>query len=358
MANIQERTTQSGEVRFRVQVRIKGKPSITKTFKRKTDAKRWAQEKEHEVQTGLYFRNSESEKHLLSDAIDRYIRDVIPTIPKSGSDRERHLLVWKKRIGGIRLSDVTTPLVSQHRDELKAEKIKMGKKRSPATVNRYLTSLSHLFSIACNDWEWSMDNPVKRVSKLKEPSGRVRYLDEDERDRLLNACRNSENASIYLIVLLALTTGMRRGEILKLKWKDINIDKGLVTILEPKNGELRSVPLVGEVIPLLAERSKIRRIDTPLVFPGTRPRSGEVKPLVIRATWKNVLEEANIKDFRFHDLRHTAGSYLAMSGASEREIQEILGHRTTQMTKRYTHLSQEHTRGVIERMTKAFNMES
>lgn len=151
---------------------------------------------------------------------------------------------------------------------------------------------------------------------------------------------------------------MRRGEILKLQWKDINLDTGLVTILEAKNGETRSIPIVGEVIPLLAERSKIRRIDTALVFPSTRPRSGEIKPLVIRASWENVLNKAKVEDFRFHDLRHTAGSYLAMSGASERDIQEILGHRTTQMTKRYTHLSQDHTRGVIERMTKAFNMES
>ena len=88
MAKIQERTTQSGETRFRVQIRFKGKPSLTKTFKRKTDAKRWAQEKEQEIHTGLQFRNSESEKHILGDAIDLYIRDVVPQNPKSAADRK------------------------------------------------------------------------------------------------------------------------------------------------------------------------------------------------------------------------------------------------------------------------------
>lgn len=358
MANIQERSTQSGEIRYRVQIRVKGRPSVTKTFKRKTDAKRWAQEKEQEIHSGMYFRSAESSKHTLGDAIDRYVRDVVPQNPKSAVDRKRQLLVWKKRLGKHTLSAITTPLVTQHRDELKAETTRQGKPRSNATVNRYLSILSHLFTVACNDWEWTTDNPIRRVSKLKEPSGRVRYLSENERDRLLEACRDSENDSIYLIVLLALSTGMRRGEILGLTWGDINTDAGLITIPDPKNGEVRSVPIVGEVSLLFTERSKIRRIDTSLVFPSTLKREGKIKPLLVRASWEKVLAEAGIKDFRFHDLRHTAGSYLAMSGASEREIQEILGHRTTQMTKRYTHLSQEHTRGVIERMTKAFNMES
>ena len=153
----------------------------------------------------------------MEDAIDRYIRDVVLHIPKSGSDRERHLLVWKERLGKLRVSDITTSLFAEHRDELKAESTKNGKKRSPATVNRYLTSLSHLFTVLCNEWEWAMDNPVRRVSKLKEPSGRIRYLNDDERERLLESCRESDNDSIYLIVLLALTTGMRRGEIMNLE---------------------------------------------------------------------------------------------------------------------------------------------
>ena len=147
MANIQERTTKSGQTRYRVQVRSKGKPTISKTFKPKTDAKRWGQEKGQEINTTLYFRASESEKHVLDDAISRYIRDIVPRNPKSGGDYEQQLLVWKKRIGKHRLSVITTPLISQHRDELKLEFIAQGKHRSPPILNRYLACLSHLYFV-------------------------------------------------------------------------------------------------------------------------------------------------------------------------------------------------------------------
>ncbi len=140
MANIQERQSKSGQSRFRVQIRVKGAKPVSRTFSRKTDAKKWASETERDIESGLYSRVAEAKKHTVSEAIDRHIRDVVPQKPKSGTGSTQHLNQWKIRIGHCSLADVSTPLLVQNRDELKSEVNARGEQRSPATVNRYLTS--------------------------------------------------------------------------------------------------------------------------------------------------------------------------------------------------------------------------
>ena len=194
---------------------------------------------------------------------------------------------------------------------------------------------------------WLGSNPFPRVKKPTEPRGRVRFLEDDERDRLLAACRESKSNSLYAIVVLAITTGMRQGEILNLKWKDIDFSRSRLILHETKNNERRAVPIVGLAHQILSELSKVRRIDSQLVFPGTDPE----KPLSIRTEIDTAIESAEIQDFRFHDLRHTAASYLAMNGATLAEITEVLGHKTLQMAKLYAHLSEAHTTSVVERMS-------
>jgi integrase len=199
---------------------------------------------------------------------------------------------------------------------------------------------------------------MRKVTKPKEPRGRVRFLCEDttspdgktlegERTRMLRACQGSSNPYLYPVVVLALSTGMRQGEIMGLKWDDVDLHQGRITLHETKNGERRVVPLVGKALELLKEHGKVRRIDTPLVFPG---RVKATKPIDLRAPWVAALKEAGIEDFRFHDLRHSTASYLAMNGASLAEIAEVLGHKTLQMVKRYAHLSEAHTAGVVASM--------
>jgi integrase len=174
---------------------------------------------------------------------------------------------------------------------------------------------------------------------------------------LLKACQASSNPYLYPVVVLALSTGMRQGEIMGLKWEDVDLHQGRVTLHETKNGERRVVPLVGKALELLKEYAKVRRIGTPLLFPGKvkTQRPGEVatyRPIDLRAPWLAALKKAGIDDFRFHDLRHSTASYLAMNGASLAEIAEVLGHKTLQMVKRYAHLSEAHTAGVVARMNE------
>jgi integrase len=139
---------------------------------------------------------------------------------------------------------------------------------------------------------------------------------------------------------------MRQGEILNLKWKDIDLSRSRLVLHETKNNERRGVPIVGLAHQVLTDLSKVRRIDSPLVFPGNDPK----RPIKIRNAFEFAVETAKIDDFRFHDLRHTAASYLAMNGATLAEIAEVLGHKTLQMVKRYAHLSDAHTTSVVEKM--------
>ena len=348
MAVIQERTSSDGKKKYRALVRLKGYPPQSATFDRKTDAKKWAQDTESAIRDGRHFKTAEAKKHTVAELIDRYTTTILPTRPKSIQNHTIHLRWWKNRIGYYFLSDVTAAIISQCRDELLNEKIAGGKKRGPATVARYMTTMSYLMNLALREWEWIEINPFTRVKKPKEPRGRVRFLYNDERERLLDACKASTNKDLYPIVVLAISTGMRQGEILNLKWKDIDLQRSQLVVHESKNNERRAVPIVGLAHQTLLERSKLRRIDTPYVFPDTEPK----RPVRIRKAWDAVLLKAEIKNFRFHDLRHTTASYLAMNGATLAEIAEVLGHKNLQMVKRYAHLSEAHTSSVVEKMNK------
>jgi integrase len=220
--------------------------------------------------------------------------------------------------------------------------------RSSATVVRYMAALSHAFTIAVREWGWLDDSPMRKVSKPKEPRGRIRFLSDDERQRLLDACKASRNPYLHTVVVLALATGARKGELLSLRWPDVDLKRGTLTFHQTKNGERRAVPLTGQALALMQQHAKVRRLTTQLVFPnatGTRP-------LGIRNAFAAAVQRAGIADFHFHDLRHSAASYLAMSGASLMEIAEILGHKTLAMVKRYAHLSEAHTAGVVARMVR------
>lgn len=340
MANIRERKTDKGEVRYQAQVRLKGFPPQTATFNRKTDAKRWVQQTEAAIREGRHFKTTESKKRTLAQLIDRYIKEVLPTKPKSIKAQGRQLRWWRNELGVHSLADVTPLLISEARD-------KLHQGRQPATVVRYMAALSHAFTIAVNEWGWLEDNPLRKVRKPKEPRGRVRFLSDDERTRLLAACKASKCKQLYPVVVLALSTGMRQMEIMSLSWQDVDLNRGIIILHETKNGDRRSIPLVGHAKELLQEMAKVRRLDTNLVFYSEMKPSA---PVFIRIPWGEALKESQVKDFKFHDLRHTAASYLAMNGASLIELSEILGHKTLQMVKRYSHLSENHTTALVEKM--------
>ena len=187
-----------------------------------------------------------------------------------------------------------------------------------------------------------VNNPVMKVSRLKESRGRVRFLSDSEREALLAACHESDNKYLYSIVVLALSTGARKNEVLNLKWENVDFNRQVITLHETKNGERRLLPLQGYAYELILALSKRRVFTSEHLFPSDRTD----KPVEIKKAWEISIKRAGIEDFRFHDLRHSTASYLAMDGASMTDIAEVLGHKTLQMVKRYAHYLKNRTENV------------
>ena len=348
--------------RFTATIRIKGYKNLSATFDRLTDARTWANGIESDMRTGKYIDVSETIKHTLGDLIDRYIKEKLnQRNPKDQLTFKNQLLWWKSQIGDKLLKDITPSLIAEQRDILLTQPNLKSTinhyAKTGATVNKYLATLSIVFTKGIKEWGWLSENPILKVDKCKENKARTRFLDADEQERLLNACKQSTTPLLYMLVVIALSTGARQGEILNLKWNNLkfNNDAQNVTLylMNTKNGENRSVTIGGLAYKLLLEHKqnitdkKVISIDSKnYVF----ARPDGKKPYYMRRQWENALKKANITDFRFHDLRHTTASNLAMNGASLRDIGEILGHKTPAMTQRYSHLTEKYTTKVLQEL--------
>ena len=347
MATIERRKTRNGQSIYRVKVRRKGYPTQTASFPTKKEAEDWAIDREGDVRKARYFGMTAptipATQHTLAEAIDRYAVEVLSRKrSKTQKTQASCLKWWKSQLGPFALASITPSMLVESRERL-------AQTRAPGTVLHSLTTIEHVFTIAAGDWEWLSANPFKKVRKPSRPRGRVRFLSEDERIRLLDACQQSRSRALYPVVMLALATGARKNEIMTLTWADVDMQRAVVIFNETKNGETRTVPLTSHVLNILTKHKQTRPHDSALLFPS---RGGK-RPLEVRDAWEIARARAKIDNFRFHDLRHTAASYMAMSGASLKEIAEVLGHKRIQQTMIYAHLSEAHTRSVVERMNRA-----
>lgn len=360
MATIVERRTKDGEVRYKAVVRMKGHPSQTGTFERLRDAKIWITQTEAAIREGRYFKGQEAHRKTLADLIDRYVDTEAPKREGAEQQKIRNCLSWwRNELGNTLLQDLTPSRLAEARDKLlrsPSERNKGAKNRtenktkSPATVCRYMAVLSQAFTIAVQEWEWLDSNPIRKVKKPSLPQPRARFLSDDERTRLLDACRASPCSLLYPVVVIALSTGARYSEVMHLTWDQVDLKRGVARLERTKNRERRTLPLTHHALAVMIEHHEHEgRPTNGWVF----PREDGMAPMEIRKQWEAALRSAGITNFRFHDLRHSAASYLAMNGASLAEIAEVLGHKTLQMVKRYAHLSDQHVAGVVERMNKA-----
>ena len=215
----------------------------------------------------------------------------------------------------------------------------------PASVNRELALLRHMLNKAV-DWGDLETNPARKVKPFKEPPGRIRYLSNGERERLLEECKRSDNPLLYPIVLTALYTGMRKGELQRLTWDDVDLTERSIAVMQTKNNEVRHIPISDDLLPVL------------LALLNENPHSYYVfstpdgnKPC---GNWRRAFEtacrRADVANFRFHDLRHTFASYLGMSGCNAFEIKALTGHKTLAMAARYTHISDVQLRTAVNKI--------
>jgi len=208
------------------------------------------------------------------------------------------------------------------------------KPRSAATVRKYLISLSAVYQVGIKTLHVCIGNPVRLINKPPESEGRSRFLSHEERTALLRECKASESPDLYVSVLLALTTGMRWGEMRALQWQHIDLVRRWAVLLRTKNGDARGVPLTRDIVALLEQRK-----GQPNEF---------LFPIDVTKAWRNEMKRAGIKDFRWHDLRHSCGAMMIEHGKAIRDVAALLGHRNLQSTMRYTHAGNDHLQRIVE----------
>jgi integrase len=338
---IQKRISKNKVASYRVQIRESdGFPPKSKTFPTLQEAKDWQKEEKARRRQGYGPLSESKGKQTFADLVDRYVTIILPTKPKDARNMQRHLDWWRAKIGKYGLTKISPDLVAQCRQELATGLTTKGTKRSVATVNRYLATLSTVMTYAVRECGWIIENPCLRVSKFKESKGRDRVASRVECDSLLEECKQSRNEHLLPVVLLAITTGMRRGEILGLTWDCIDLERKVINLKETKNGRPRTVSIVGQAIDLLKDHYSKRTLSTPFVFPAKK-RFGKIS---IRKAWDEAVKRAGVENLRFHDLRHTFATYAAEAGASNLELATAMGHQTLQMLQRYTHMNAAITR--------------
>jgi integrase len=314
MATIRKR----GDLQWEAQVRKKGFPHVNKTFTYRDDAERWARETEVAIERGLFFDRTVAERTSVKELIERYRRDVMPGL--NGKHVKPALNALQPVFGEYALSSVTSEMVSKYRDaRLKTV--------AESTVKKEINLLSKIIDLAGKEWGIPVAvNPCLSVKRPSEPKGRDRRLEGNEEDLLLAACRES-SPELEAIVIVGIETAARLGELLKLNWRRINLDKRTAQLLDTKNGEDRSIPLSSRAVNAL--KSLPRHISSRVFYRWTASDS-------FNKTWTRACKRTEIEDLRFHDLRHEACSRLA-DKFHMHELMKITGHKTAAMLARYYH---------------------
>ena len=338
--------TNSGK--FKAIIRSNNRLLKTKTFKRKTDAKAWAKRWERE-----YERMEATGDIYINKTLNDLIREL-----RSDLKHDNRSRFWRNQFGQKKLREITSNDIEGALATYGTGKVKRcngldggggsvvvdtRKKRTPASVNRMKASISAILAAGVRK-HWITHNVAREVAALPENNKRTRYLTDGERSALLSACKLSSWEKLYLLVVLALATGARQAELLNLRWSDIDFVKSTALLRKTKNGDQRVLTFPT---PVITELVKYRETGNGLVFAS---KNIPDKPFCFRKVWLEALREAKIENFRFHDLRHSCASYLAMHGASLIEIGQVLGHRSPQTTHRYAHLSTRHKAELTERV--------
>lgn len=344
---IREYTKKDGSKTYHTEVRRGLGTHHRDSFETLTEAKNWVRKTESALLDGKQIPDNKARKLTLNDLIDQYLRLHLNKHPGRLKDQTPHLNWWREQYGTRVLASITPSLLAEAKEELLGKLTSRKTLRTNSTVNRYFSTLSRAFTLAFQEWQWINENPFRRVSKLKENGGRNRFLSREELHTLLDSCRNSKNPLLYGLVLIAASMGLRHGEAVNLKWKHVDLENGFITLETSKNGDRRVVPLPGQVA------SYLNSLDHPknpedYLFPSKDPNKRHPGSM-IRKAFQKALKEAGIADFKYHDLRHTCASHLAMNGATQGELMEILGHRSPAMTRRYAHFSKEHISRLMQK---------
>jgi len=303
--------------RYHVRVRRAGFKAQCKTLTQRADALAWARETEIELERGT-LRVPDAP---LRSLIIRYSKDISPLKKSHASEAIRLRVLLQNPIADYPISQITPTVIAEYRDT-RLNQV------SPSTCLRDLVLLSHIFSVSMREWGYPFSsNPVTQIRKPKGSKARTRRLETDEEKALITALGQSDNPWAKPLVVVALETAMRRGELHSLKWEHVHLHQSYVHLPDTKNGSSRDAPL-----------SQLAR-ETLSQLP--RDISGMVFPIhfeALKSLWQRICKKLELKDLRFHDLRHEATSRFFEKGLNVMEAAAITGHKDLKMLQRYTHL--------------------
>lgn len=308
-----------GDYQFQAQVRRAGYPPQSQTFENRRDAEKWVRSIERDMDTGAFIPSSKARKTTILDIAERYREQLLPS-HKGIRQEECRLRAVENKFGKYHLSAVTPEMVATWRDELT-------KRLSPQTVKHYLSALSRLYKAADRDFgiPLPLGNPVNRIRMPAVSNSRDRRFEAGEEARLMAELNRSRSKWLKHVVLLALETAMRRGELLALSWEHVNLKDRVLYLPDTKNGSPRAVPLSSIGISIL---KTIPRQISGKVF--------DTSETAITEGFQRAAKRANLANFRFHDLRHEATTRLAEK-YQEHELRKVTGHKSASMLTRYYH---------------------
>ena len=308
-----------GEYQFQAQVRRTGYPAQSKTFDTKKDAERWVRSVERDMDVGTFIPRDEAARTTIGDLAKRYREELIVKM-RSQRQEDQRLRAVEAKFGEFNLSAVTPAMIAGWRDEL-------SKTLSTQTVKHYLAVVNRLYKAASRDFgiPLPLGNPTASVRAPTVSNARERRLEAGEEAHLMAALDASRGLHLKSVVLLALETAMRRGEILALRWEHIDLKRRVAHLPETKNGSTRDVPLSSAAVAVLAA---LPRCINSRVFATSET--------AITEGFQRAAKRAGLPDFRFHDLRHEATSRLAEK-LQMHELGKVTGHKSPRMLMRYYH---------------------
>ncbi|MGA4191060.1 tyrosine-type recombinase/integrase [Ralstonia nicotianae] len=362
MGSIVTRKAPDGTVSYRAFVRrtVNGKQvGKSKVFRTKKEADQWMRDNES---TAALAAIGTSTGPTFGALLDAFV--LAPPTKGTRYWAESHIDFWRAELGAMKTREIDRGTINTCKAKLMAQQARhhtpdgtkeTGKKLTPATVNRYLASLSSVMNFAVQR-NIVDHHPMKagQVRKEQESNGRRRILTPDEEQRLYTACEASSWPMMRLFLRVCLTTGARKSEVLRLRWQDVDVARSVAWLHNTKNGDSRAMPLVSDVKASLADASKVRPLKSDYVFYD--PRHPD-RPKEIAEVWKAVRKRAGLWQDRddpldqvvLHTTRHTTATKLVRSEKNLAKVQAVTGHKTLAMLSRYTHLDTDDAVDLAER---------
>jgi len=304
---------------WQARIRKQGYPDITKSFHALLDAEKWARSVESDIDKGQFVSIDEAQRTTLADLIARYLVEVTPTMKGATADTIRLKAIMRRPISRWSMANLSASKIAAYRDD----RLKVV---SGGTVIRELAYLSSIINHARREWGINVPNPVQMVRKPQSPPSRGRVLTDNEVEMLLQALEPTGRRSHWTkpSVQLALATAMRRGELLSLKWEHVDLQGRTAFLPDTKNGDSRTVPLSSVAVGVLAG---LPRHISGFVIP--------VKFCTLDAAFKRGTRRAGLDDVRFHDLRRTAITQMALKLPNVIELAAVSGHKSLMVLKQY-----------------------